>query len=394
MRTKLENNKLTIMLEGRIDSANAPELEEAIDACMGENAGATVGLDASRLSYISSAGLRILMKLRKKTGKTVTIKNVSPEVYEIFDVTGFTDLLDVQKALREVSIDGCELLGEGANGKVYRFTPDEMVKVFRSGITLEEIEQEREASRRAFVLGVPCAIAFDTVKCGDSYGTVYELLKAATVTERIRENPDTLVHFAEESAKLLRQMHDIEVPEGQMLPAERLLHKNIDVLTEEFTDEEIELMHKLYNAIPKKNRFVHNDFHAKNVMESDGELIMIDLGDAGSGNPLIDLIHCFMVYILIGGGLDRHAADEMGFIGLTYGEMKEFWDVFMPVYCGTREEADRMNRIIEPYARMMYYTVSMGHPLLPAEYHKLYANLVRQQVFTRADKMIESMKQM
>lgn len=66
-----------------------------------------IGLDTSRLEcdYYSSAGLRVLMKLRKQAKKALPVYNVSPEVYEIFDVTGFTDLLDVHKALRKVSED-------------------------------------------------------------------------------------------------------------------------------------------------------------------------------------------------------------------------------------------------------------------------------------------------
>lgn len=72
----------------------------------------------------------MLLKLAKAVGD-VTINNVNSGVYEIFDVTGFTSILNVKKALREVSVDGCELIGEGANGKVYRLTKDEMIKVFR-----------------------------------------------------------------------------------------------------------------------------------------------------------------------------------------------------------------------------------------------------------------------
>ena len=121
--------------------------------------------------------------------------------------------------MREVSIDGCAELGSGANGKVYRLTKDEMIKVFRPGITLDEIESEREASRKAFLLGVPCAIAFDTVKVGDCYGTIYEMLNAATVQERIREKPDRLPELAAATAKLLKELHETEVPAGQIVLA-------------------------------------------------------------------------------------------------------------------------------------------------------------------------------
>ena len=55
-------------------------------------------------------------------------------------------------------MEGCQEMGSGANGTVYRYTPDEMIKVFRAGLTLSEIEEEREAAKKAFLLGVPCAV--------------------------------------------------------------------------------------------------------------------------------------------------------------------------------------------------------------------------------------------
>ena len=388
MKTQLDNGKLTIYLEGRIDSNSAPQAERELLAAVDGASGMEPVLDAENLEYISSAGLRVLMKLRKLYKRPLRVVNVSPEVYDIFEVTGFSELLNVQKKLREVSVEGCELLGEGANGRVLRFTADEMIKVFRSGVTLEVIEQEREASRKAFLLGVPCAIPFDTVRCGESYGTIYELLKAATVTERIRENPDMLPHYAEATAKLLREMHQIEVPFGQMQKASRILHSAVDTVASDFTPEETAKMHRLYDAIPEMRRFVHNDYHTKNVMESRGELILIDLGDAGAGNPVIDLIHCYMVYKLIGSGKREQAPDEMGFIGMTYREMEQFWDIFLPAYCGSEAEARRLNRILAPYALLMYLTVSMSHPLLPAQYHAAYADKVRERVLPHAEEML------
>ena len=67
-------------------------------------------IDASGLDYISSAGLRVLLKLRKRLA-TLSVIDVSPDVFEIFEVTGFSQLMDVQKRLRAVSIEGCEVMG-------------------------------------------------------------------------------------------------------------------------------------------------------------------------------------------------------------------------------------------------------------------------------------------
>lgn len=390
MKIELQNNTLTIFLEGRIDSNNAGDTESQIMAALSQNPGVKVQVDAGSLEYISSAGLRVLLKVRKHLKTPLPVLNVSGEVYDIFSVTGFTELLDVHKKMREVSVEGCEVIGEGANGKVYRLTRDEMIKVFKFDVTLDAIESEREASRKAFLLGVPCAIAFDTVRCGDSYGTIYEMLNAGTLTERIRADHSRLPEFAESSALLLKHLHGIEVPEGQMPRASRMLHNTLDKVAGYFSPEEVKMMHGLYNAIPEGNRFIHNDYHTKNIMESNGELMLIDLGDAGMGNPAIDLIHCYMMYNVVGTVRGEAKDDDvLGFIGITYREMHEFWKIFIDVYCGgDKGKAENLCAKLKPYAELMYLTVAMVYPNFPEKYRSVYTGKIRTEILPRYDELV------
>ena len=89
----MENGRFVIALQGRIDTNNATEVEKELLALLAQYQGQVPVLDAAELSYISSAGLRVLMKLRKQAGKPITVENVSREVYDIFETTGFTELL-------------------------------------------------------------------------------------------------------------------------------------------------------------------------------------------------------------------------------------------------------------------------------------------------------------
>ena len=118
VNAKRENNTVTLEVEGRLDATTASVLEKKInDEC--ETAEGLI-LDFKNLAYISSAGLRVVLKLRKEEPKLAII-NVSPEVYEIFDMTGFTDMITIEKAYRRMSVDGCEFIAKGANGAVYRY---------------------------------------------------------------------------------------------------------------------------------------------------------------------------------------------------------------------------------------------------------------------------------
>ena len=132
-------------LSGRIDSVNAGELEKTIFEAH-EKEG-ELSIDAGELEYISSAGLRVLLKLRKQQSG-LSILNVSNEVYEILEITGFADLMEVKKKLREVSLDQCELIGKGGNGSVYRISEDEIIKVYTEKTPVESIENERFCGRR------------------------------------------------------------------------------------------------------------------------------------------------------------------------------------------------------------------------------------------------------
>ena len=214
------------------------------------------------------------------------------------------------------------------------------MKVFRPG-HYPGPDRGRAGGRAAdaFLLGVPCAIAFDTVRVCASYGTVYEMLDAATVAQRIQEDPGRLEELAVACAKLLKHMHDTPVPEGQLPHSGQFTHVTVDRVAEDFTPEEVQKMHALYDSIPQMDRFIHNDYHPKNIMESKGELMLIDLGDASAGNPVIDLIHSYMVFRLIGSGHQQHGDDEMSFVDMTYGNMRRFWDIFLTTYCGGAEKA-------------------------------------------------------
>ena len=110
---KTENGVPVLQLAGRITSTNAAETEQEAAAALGDYAGRALTLDLSELEYISSAGLRVLLRLRKRFAGMEMI-NASSDVYEIFEMTGFTEMMPISKAYRRISVDGCEVIGQGA----------------------------------------------------------------------------------------------------------------------------------------------------------------------------------------------------------------------------------------------------------------------------------------
>ena len=92
-----EGTALTIGLEGRLDTVTAPGLEDELRASLD---GVTeLILDLKDLDYISSAGLRVLLSAQKVMNRqgSMTVRHVKPEIMEIFDVTGFVDILRIEE---------------------------------------------------------------------------------------------------------------------------------------------------------------------------------------------------------------------------------------------------------------------------------------------------------
>lgn len=96
---KKENgSEITLMLEGRLDTTTAPQLEKEINECV--EGAETLILDFKELEYLSSAGLRVLLAahksfMKKDAGKLI-IRHVNETINEVFEVTGFLDILNIE----------------------------------------------------------------------------------------------------------------------------------------------------------------------------------------------------------------------------------------------------------------------------------------------------------
>lgn len=96
IETTAENGKVLLALEGRLDTLSSPELEQQLNALL---PGCEVlTLDLKKLDYLSSAGLRVLLSAQKRmNGRgSMIVKNVGEVVMDIFEVTGFNEILTIE----------------------------------------------------------------------------------------------------------------------------------------------------------------------------------------------------------------------------------------------------------------------------------------------------------
>lgn len=308
MITQLTNNggKVTLTLVGRLDTVAAQELNAELQPLLAkQDSIESLVVDAEGLEYISSSGLRILLTLTKQY-KDFRIISVQPAVYDVLNMTGFTKIMNVERALRNLSVDGCEIIGIGGVGTVYRLDDDTIIKVFREGTTIEEVRGEINMSKEAFVMGMPTAISFDVVKVGGQYGLVYELLDADTLSACIKREPERIDEFARRYAELFRQLHQIEVPASSSVPcAMENERKQVMHIRRYFPQESIDLLMQILDAIPNGRSLLHLDLQTKNAMVQNGELMLIDMGEVGYGHPLLDLGHAYSAMVTLVGDYEK-----------------------------------------------------------------------------------------
>jgi len=350
MSDTMRNDTVTIPLSGRIDSNNAPAVEKEIQDLLAGKTSAPVVLDAAALQYISSAGLRVILRL-KKTNPELSIVNVGSDVYEILEMTGFTEMMPVEKAYRTVSVEGCEEIGRGANGTIYRIDQDNVVKVYNNADALADIQHEREVAKLALILGVPTAISYDVVKVGESYGSVFELLNARSFSKILAAEPEKLDWCVGEYVAMLQKIHATLVPVGKLPDMKDTVLSWARFMREHLPEEAGNKLLSLVEAVPHDDHMIHGDYHTKNLELQNDEVLLIDMDTLAVGHPVFELASMYNAFV----GYSEYDHEVIRrFQGFDWETGRTFWHRSLAAYLGTASAVKL--REVEDKARIIGYT--------------------------------------
>ena len=340
---------VVLSLSGRIDSGNASRVQEMIHELLPAPLDKPVVLDMKELEYISSAGLRVLLHL-KKACPALRLINVGSEAYEILDMTGFTQMMEVEKAYREVSIEGCQAIGRGANGTLYRIAPDTVVKVYNHPDALADIRHEREVAKLALILGIPTAISYDLVRVGERYGSVFELLRARSLSDILATEPEKLDDCVREFTGMLKKVHGTLVPAGKLPDMREKVLDWARFLQDYLPQEAGEKLLALVEAVPHDDHMLHGDYHTKNLMLQGDELLLIDMDTLSVGHPVFELGSMYNAFV----GFSEYDHETVKrFQGFDYETSRTFWKKTLASYLGT--EDPEAIRAVEDKARIIGY---------------------------------------
>ena len=329
----LNNGALSLSLEGRLDTEAAVRFDAELATICQENPHESVIFDAEKLQYVASSGLRTILKMAK-TEKNFSIINVIPSVYSVFEMTGFSRIINIKKALRKIDLDKCEKIGFGGNGAVYRVSEDEIVKVNYNPSTYDSLDKELAKAKEAFLLGIPTAISFDMVDCGDGKrGVVYETIKSTTLGETIQNNPDRIEELTEQYVQQLNLLHSTHTDNPVFGSAKEYYKKQVEDASVFLTEEEGQMLNMIIEALPDGDRLVHCDAHPKNIMIQNGEMLWIDMEQMSVGHPIYDLIS--IAVVLNGMRTDEMILNMCGMDNATVAKLK---NSFIRKYFKTEDE--------------------------------------------------------
>ena len=355
MKTNLENNVLTLYLGGEINSYNAENIEKEIKDAVEKQKFEKLILDFSSVTYISSAGLRIMLKL-KQTYNDFSIVETSLEVYDIFNMTGFASIMNIQKGLKRVFLSGAEVVGDGYYSTVYRVDKDTIIKVFNRTSDQEQIERELKLAKEAFILGIPTAISFDIVRVDDGkLGVRFEMLDCESLKNMVVKYPERMNEFLDKYAALLKKMNTTECFDPEIPDMKKHYLRKLEKIKEYLPQEANEKLLKMFNAIPDRKTLIHGDCHFKNIMVQNGELLLIDMDTLSLGYPIFELAALYAPYVAFN---EDEPGNSLQFFGIKDEEALALYNALLIRYFGKDDEIIRDKIKIVGYVHMVRWTTN------------------------------------
>ena len=200
----------------------------------------------------------------------------------------------MEYAMKEMSIDGLDLIAQGGMGKIYRINEEQILKVFNN-ITLEELKAQKSSAVEVFKAMVPTAISFEMVRVGDKYGIIYEFLNSTFVGKKLAEHPEKVQEIGEKMGLLLKEQHEASMKGRTLEYMNDRAASWIDKIENKFINKtDARMLREIVQALPRGQCLLHCDFHEGNVMIHNGEYLLIDIDEVCIGHPLYDLTYHYI----------------------------------------------------------------------------------------------------
>lgn len=330
-----ENDVILVALPSRVNSDNYLEVEKELDDIYERYVDKSFILDAANTEYVSSAALRVFLKYQKM-GKLNSILNVSKDVFEIFEMTGLSEVMHVQKSMEMEKERQEMLIGEDSYGYLYIKDEEKVIKIYKPWVSEEEIMLGTELSKLGMGEDISNAITFDTVRTDNGLGCVYAVGHFESLRQYLAKN--------EESAKgvILELVHELKkfrkctaFEEKLENEVERLCRLTDERLTS-FTEDERKKIKDCISLFPRNNSPILEVVDSRTLLYSHHDVTFLDLSILRYGNEIFELAAVY-----------RNLLEHGSFLGTYNDEANRLWEDFVNEYVNSWEE-----KVLHDYSKV------------------------------------------
>ena len=350
MKFELEEKAVRFFPEGRIDADSSAVFEKEITSALEKNPDHLPLFDMAGLEYISSAGLRVLLKIAHRYSKKLRIVNVPEEIFEVLMTTGFTEVFNVYKvndtslskdkadkySVREVDVSEYKHIYGDNVMDTYLTGEDTSVMLYHENVSLELIRKNKSKSEISLKAGVPVLISYDIVSCGERFGIVFENIKnSESLIIKMQNDKAHLADYAAKLALWTKKIHSIDADHTKLESADKMILMLYNRLksTAILKPVEYDSLTKVIKNAPDSTSYCHNDLTPHNILANGDEYIAIDAYMAAKGHAIHDLASFAWYFKFLPQlGIDSQA------VMFTDSEKELIWSTFLKTYFGTDDE--------------------------------------------------------
>ena len=223
--------------------------------------------------------------------------------------------------IKKNELDKLKVIGQGCCSTIYRLSEREILKMYdkQTRNDLRLVQKEFEISKACSELGILTDRALELYECEGIYGASYEYVSGDTMLDAINHG-ENINEMIQALAAIGHKLHSLDADENQFPDAISVFDGILRYVDGWVTVEECEHLKALIEAIPKYPKLVHGDFHPGNVIISNDRFVLIDIGGAGFGHPVFDLIS---MYRMMRKASD--AGDKTGIYTRIYENYLEYY---------------------------------------------------------------------
>lgn len=248
----------------------------------------------------------------------------------------------------QIAIGEWTQVGEGYNGQAYVSAahPGVMLKLVRRELgAAHKVEQEFQAAKTAYEIGLPTPQVYEIVRDGEDHGYLCQMLAGKKSFARLcADQPERIPELAARMAELGHALHATPVSASAWVPCMKELLLTALAESPLVDDGQRALLREKVLAMPDDRTCLHGDFQPGNLLLADGKCYWIDLGWLAQGCPLMDLAHLYKMMVE-----DSVIPQVQELTHMTREQMLAFWDAFARAYTG-RDDIEALNRELRPYA--------------------------------------------